>query len=265
MMEEKSLELKNYRKCGNPDCKHNQPLSLTSFYRYPDKSIYNICRDCHKAKVKNNIERKAEEAGCRAYEEGLISKDEIDDAISLFKSCRSRIQSCKYNMGIYKDVECDWDDPYQFMKDILTLRDTGISFWDSLWDDWKKQREIYLNSKDEEEKPELDRVHARRGIGYKIGTVRCLSDRLNRELANLSFIPIRIKLFKDGQLIQERHFAGIRKSIKWIRTELNIKCSQKRIQSNIDKEPLILKEGYKIEINSLEYIIEELEIEKENN
>jgi hypothetical protein len=235
--------------------KCNRSKTVAEFYVYPNGSLYKVCKECHKARVKANSEKEAIEAGHRAYKEGLIKYEEIEDAIDLYKSCRSRIHSCKYGIGIYQNVDCAWDDPYEFMKDILTKRDTGILFWDLLWDVWKEQRRIYLNTGDENEKPELDRAFGYAGIGYQIGTVQCLSDWLNREKAK-EVTALRIRLYRENEFIGERHFAYISKAKKWLQSETNHKCSLKKIKNNIDKGRISFHE-FEFEIHSLDYMMRE--------
>lgn len=233
----------------------NRSKTIAEFYVYPNGSLYKVCKECHKARVKANSEKEAIEAGHRAFKEGLIQQEEIEDAIDLYKSCRSRIHSCKYNIGIYENVYCAWDDPYEFMKDILTKRDTKIWFWDNLWDYWKEQRRIYLITGDENEKPELDRVFASLGVGYQVGTVQCLSDRLNREKAK-QITAIRIRLYRENKLINERHFEYIDKAKKWIESETNYTCNWNKIKDNIDKGRISFHE-FEFEIHSLDYMLRE--------
>lgn len=245
--------------CGNDNCTKQQPLLLSDFYRYKNGDYYKVCKDCHNDRIKKQKEDEAKQAGVKAYKEGIITYEEIEDAISLFKSCRSRIHSCKYGIDIYKEIQCGWENPYEFLKDIITKKENKeFSYWNSIWVDWKEQRKTYLSTANEDDKPELDRI--RGGTSpYIIGNVRCLSKIMNREFAK-KITPLGIKLYKDGKLINERHFTEIEKSRAWIMSQTNCKCSRNKILNNFDKKLVVLSARYSFRVNSLNYMLDEFQI-----
>jgi len=262
-----------FKVCRHAKCEQEQPLPISEFNRNKKAKdgLQSWCRTCQNEYEKNRQEQQAREAGHRAYEERLIKQEEIEDAIDLFKSCRSRIHSCKYGIGIYKDVDCDWDDPYKFLKDILTIKEnkplvlsrrTIESPWDTLWSDWKSQRKKYLTTNNPYDEPELDRIKGEKSP-YRIGNIGCSSNEWNRERAK-PITPLRIRLFKEGQLIQERHFAEITKAMNWIKSETDSKCGWKKVRGSIDKGAIPLMNGYEFKAYSLDSMMEEFRMEEDS-
>jgi hypothetical protein len=150
---------------------------------------YSNCKKCHSKKVQSNKELGAMNAIERLLELAIISICNISSARTLYLSCESRIHSCKYNIGIYKDVDCHWDSPLSFMIDI-------IQQLPKVWHDWKIQNAIYEETNNDSERPTLDRIDE---FGnYTLSNIQMLSKHDNSKKARSK--PCRVLIIKDTKV-----------------------------------------------------------------
>lgn len=135
---------------------------------------YKECKECHSNRVQANKELEAMRAIEKLLVLGIINNNEISSARTLYLSCESRINACKYNIGIYKDIECHWKSPLAFMMDI-------IQELPKVWKGWKIQNAIYEETKDDSDRPTIDRKNEKGN--YDISNIQMLSRQLNTKKA----------------------------------------------------------------------------------
>lgn len=177
----------NMKYCKNADCERKgQLLPLTEFYQYPNGKYYSYCKDCHSQQVQEDKQMGAMKAIEKLLELGIIKNGEVSSARTLYISCESRINACKYNSGIYKDVECDWGSPLAFMLDI-------IQKLPSMWQDWKIQNAIYEETGNDADRATIDRIDE---FGnYTLSNIQMLSKHDNSKKATSK--PCRVMIIKD--------------------------------------------------------------------
>lgn len=173
--------------CRDENCsRKGQLLPLTEFHQYENGDYYAKCKECHSRQVQDNKEIGAMRVIENLLQLGVIQNNEVSAANTLYKSCDKRIKACKYNNGIYKDVECNWESPLSFMIDIIRkLPD--------MWEDWKIQNVIYSETKQDSDRPTIDRIDE---FGdYSISNIQMLSKHDNSKKARSK--PCRVLIIKD--------------------------------------------------------------------
>jgi hypothetical protein len=122
----------------------------------------------------------------KLLELGIIKSNEISSARTLYISCESRINACKYNTGIYKDISCHWESPLAFMIDI-------IQKLPHVWQDWKIQNAIYEETGNDSNRATIDRIDE---FGnYTLTNIQMLSKHDNSKKARSK--PCRVLIIKD--------------------------------------------------------------------
>jgi hypothetical protein len=176
-----------FKYCENPECsRKDQLLTLTDFYQHTNGEYYSNCKECHSQLVQSNKELRAMTAIETLLGLEMIKNNEISSARTLFISCESRIKACKYNDGIYKDIECDWESPLAFMLDIIQKSS-------QVWQDWKVQNAIYEETKNDSDRPTIDRIDE---FGnYTLQNIQMLSKHDNTKKATSK--PSRVLIIKD--------------------------------------------------------------------
>ncbi|MEH7548908.1 hypothetical protein, partial [Neobacillus vireti] len=163
-----------------------QLLPLTEFYRYPSGEFYSYCKECHSQLVRSNKEMGAMRAIEKLLELEIIKNNEISSARTLYISCESRINACKYNTGIYKDISCHWESPLAFMIDI-------IQKLPHVFQAWKIQHAIYEETKNDSDRATIDRIDE---FGnYTLANIQMLSKHDNSKKARSK--PCRVLIIKD--------------------------------------------------------------------
>jgi len=176
--------------CRNVECdRKDQLLPLTEFYQYPNGEYYSECKRCHSRQVQSNKEIGAMKAIEKLLELGIIKNSEVSSARTLFISCQSRINACRYNIGIYKDIKCHWESPLAFMIDIIQKLPT-------VWHDWKIQNAIYEETKHDSDRPTIDRIDE---FGdYSLSNIQTLSKHDNSKKARSK--PCRVMIINNTKI-----------------------------------------------------------------
>jgi len=99
-------------------------------------------------------------------QQGIIKNNEVIAAHLLHISATSRINSCKYKQGIYKAIECGWDDPQKMTLDIITRKS-------EMWKLWNIQTAYFEQSKEQSDRPSIDRINEK--LGYSLDNIQMLS------------------------------------------------------------------------------------------
>lgn len=177
MEDESMTKQREKKKC--PTCKRMKKIE--DFHEGHGK-----CKKCHSQQVQSNKEIGAMKAIEKLLELEIIKNSEVSSARTLYISCESRINACKYNIGIYKDVKCKWESPLAFMIDI-------IQKLPSVWHDWKIQNAIYDEMKNDSDRPTIDRIDE---FGdYSLLNIQMLSKHDNSKKARSK--PCRVMIIKD--------------------------------------------------------------------
>lgn len=107
----------------------------------------------------------------KCLHEALIVEEEKFSLYLLHGSIYSRITNCKYNVGMYKYVECEWENEEQTVLDILHMRN-------DFWITWKKVTEEYIkNDHKHSYRPTIDRINEQEG--YRLGNIQVLTNAQN--------------------------------------------------------------------------------------
>lgn len=107
----------------------------------------------------------------KCFEEGIVTYEEKFSTFLLHGSLYSRITNCKYNSGMYKYVECEWEDEEKTFLDILHKQK---GFWVS----WKELTEEYMkNDYKHSYRPTIDRLNEREG--YNLANIQVLTNAKN--------------------------------------------------------------------------------------
>ncbi|WP_145409249.1 hypothetical protein [Paenibacillus xylanexedens] len=107
----------------------------------------------------------------KCLNEGVITHDEKFSTFLLHGSIYSRITNCKYNCGMYKYVECEWEDEG---NTLLAILDKKKKFWLS----WKEVTEEYMkNDFKHSFRPTIDRVNEKEG--YSLDNIQVLTNAEN--------------------------------------------------------------------------------------
>lgn len=174
------------RKC--PSC--NKTKDIEEFY-----DGYRECKKCQSQRVQLNKEHRAITAIEKLLQIGIIHNNELSSARILYISCESRINACKYNTGIYKNVSCDWDSPLAFMIDI-------IQKLPDVWQDWKVQNAIYEECKNDSDRPTIDRIDE---FGnYTLANIQMLSKHDNTKKATSK--PCKVLIIKNLHILDTFEF-----------------------------------------------------------
>lgn len=110
-------------------------------------------------------------------ENEIIKEEHEFAAYLLFKSVESRIHNCRYSVGIYEGVFCEWDVPLNGVMDIIRHKP-------DMWQGWIEQTKIFLeNDQQQSCRPTIDRLDTDPNIGYRLDNIQLLSFRENTQRA----------------------------------------------------------------------------------
>ncbi|WP_308638991.1 hypothetical protein [Paenibacillus silvisoli] len=107
-------------------------------------------------------------------QQGTIKNSEVVAGHLLYDSVLSRINACKYGIGIYKDIECEWVSPEVTMLDI-------IHFKNDMWREWIIQTLYFEQTNDKGNRPSIDRIDPEKG--YSLDNIQMLSVANNAKKA----------------------------------------------------------------------------------
>lgn len=157
--------------CINEDCNNKgQLLPQEAFHKG-----YNVCKVCHSKRVQDNQERGILQILEKLMEQGIINSNEVTSARTLYLSCKSRIEACKYKKGIYRNVSCDWEHPVTMMTDIIQKHP-------SMWQEWKVQDMLHMQTHQLNDRATIDRIDESKG--YSLENIQCLSHFNNARKAS---------------------------------------------------------------------------------
>ncbi|WP_076305732.1 hypothetical protein [Paenibacillus odorifer] len=100
----------------------------------------------------------------------LIKSSEVVAAYLLYESAVSRINACKYNLGIYAKISCDWDDAEVMVLDIIFHKK-------EMWVEWIKQSIYYEETNKQCFRASIDRIDAQKN--YTLSNIQMLSVKDN--------------------------------------------------------------------------------------
>ncbi|GGH46286.1 hypothetical protein Q9R46_16065 [Paenibacillus sp. RRE4] len=107
----------------------------------------------------------------KCCKEGIITHDEKFSAFLLHGSIYSRITNCRYNTGMYKHVECEWENEEETFLAVLHEKQ---EFWLS----WKDHTEEYMkNDYKPSLRPTIDRIDEKEG--YSLNNIQVLTNAKN--------------------------------------------------------------------------------------
>lgn len=222
--------------CSNANCEgKGKLLSLDDFYKG-----HNTCKKCHKKRVQENLEKEILRAIARLLQQKIIQSNEVTPARTLYLSCKSRIEACKYKKGIYKDVSCNWNNPVTMMKDIIIKLP-------SMWNQWKIQDVIYLGTKQLNDRATIDRIDETKG--YAIDNIQCLSYFNNAKKASSK--PCSALIIHHLRLLKVVEFSSLKEAMKGLQipyATINLSIDSGEIQG--------IGNGYSILLQSEQGVIE---------
>ncbi|WP_053361935.1 hypothetical protein [Bacillus sp. FJAT-27251] len=147
------------------------------------------CKKCHSKKVQFNKGLDSMRTINKLLDLKIIKRNEVTAARTLLISCESRINACKYNIGIYKDIDCKWSSPQFFMVDI-------IQKLPNVWHEWKIQNVIYEETKNDSDRPTIDRIDE---FGdYTLTNIQMLSKHNNSKKARSK--PCRVLIIHNKKI-----------------------------------------------------------------
>lgn len=197
------------KKC--PKCKKTKELS--EFY-----DGYKECKKCTSNRVQFNKKHRAITAVEKLLELGIIYNNEVSSAKTLYISCESRFNSCKYNVGIYKEIECEWESPLDFTIDI-------INKLPDFWNAWRIQNAIYDETKHDSDRPTIDRIDE---FGnYTLSNIQMLSKHDNSKKAKAK--PCKVLIIKNLRMLGIVEFDSKKEMIEKL-IEANIPINAVKIK-----------------------------------
>lgn len=108
-------------------------------------------------------------------DDGLFDRKHELAGYLLFSSCESRINACRYGIGIYVGVDCAWDTASQFLFDIINLLP-------DMWNQWIEISQQYYDAGYQlNHRPTIDRIDDKQG--YNINNIQALSQADNTKKA----------------------------------------------------------------------------------
>ncbi|WP_046178628.1 hypothetical protein [Domibacillus tundrae] len=197
------------------------------------------CKECHSDKVQFNKKLGVEREIKKLLKLNIIKKEEVDAAKTLYVSAKSRIESCKYKIGIYgkKGIKSAYDSPFVFTKDIIETLPT-------FWGEWKNQNKIYEESRTRAARPTIDRIDDSKG--YTLSNIQMLSKRNNTLKA--ASVPNKVIIIKNQEVYDFIEFESKKEmNQKLIEQDIPIKTTKIKMDTGKIQE---VGNGYSLILQS---------------
>lgn len=148
----------------------------------PRKEYYSTssyCKACHKEYMSDKSITNRRKFLHKCIANNKLKLEHFDAADRLLISCQSRYNACKYNMGIYKDIECNYATPFEFFL-VLLDKEEFFEKWIDLYNCW------IASGKNRNALPVIDRIDEK---GHYISSnVQPLTHLENTQKANSNSI-----------------------------------------------------------------------------